>query len=183
MKGFSVVLSLFLAVAVVVAFSVPATAADHNYIGVKGCKMCHNAPDKGAQFKAWEASKHAKAYATLASPQAKEVGKAKGIANPQEAKECLKCHVTGYGLDASRFEATYTKEEGISCESCHGAGKDYKQVNIMKDLAKAKEAGLIIPDEKTCTKCHNSESPTFKSFNYQEMHKKIAHPNPQKAKK
>ena len=38
--------------------------------------------------------------------------------------------------------------------------------------------GLIIPNEKLCVKCHNSESPTFKSFDYKIYVAKIAHNNP-----
>ncbi|RJP75134.1 MAG: cytochrome C554 [Candidatus Abyssobacteria bacterium SURF_17] len=179
MKRFSFVLALMAAISLIALLSAPA-AAEHNYVGVKGCKMCHMAADKGAQYKSWEASKHAKAYETLGTDQAKEVAKAKGIANPQEAAECLKCHVTGYGSDASMFESTYTKEEGVGCESCHGAGKDYKNVTIMKDVEKAKANGLIIPSEEVCKKCHNEESPTFKAFDYKARVAEIAHPRPQK---
>jgi len=57
-----------------------------------------------------------------------------------------------------------------------------RAITVMKDLAAAKAAGLVIPDEKTCTTCHNSESPTFKSFDFKTMWPKIAHPNPAKAK-
>jgi hypothetical protein len=50
----------------------------------------------------------------------------------------------------------------------------------MKDKQKAIDNGLIIHTEKEafCTTCHNSESPTFKSFNYDEMWAKIQHPDP-----
>jgi hypothetical protein len=181
MKRFSLVLTVIVAVCLVAVFSSSA-AAEHNYVGVKACKMCHMAPAKGAQFKAWEASKHSKAYETLASDEAKEAASAKGIDNPQQSAECLKCHVTGYGSDASMFEATYAQEDGVGCESCHGAGKDYKNVKIMKDVEEAKANGLIIPTEATCKKCHNEESPTFEGFNFEEMWAKIAHPKPQKTK-
>ncbi|UCD57238.1 MAG: cytochrome c family protein [Candidatus Hydrogenedentota bacterium] len=179
MKGFSLVLTILFAVVLAGLFSAPATA-EHNYVGVKGCKMCHMSPAKGAQYKLWEESKHSRAYSDLASDKAKEVASAKGIGNPQESPECLKCHVTGYGSDPSMFEATYTKEEGVGCESCHGPGKDYKNVKIMKDVEQAKANGLIIPTEETCKKCHNPESPTFKGFNFEERKAEIAHPRPQK---
>jgi hypothetical protein len=52
----------------------------------------------------------------------------------------------------------------------------------MKDRQAAIKAGLVIPDEKTCVKCHNSESPLFKSFVYKDMWAKIAHPVPKEAK-
>ena len=44
------------------------------------------------------------------------------------------------------------------------------------------EAGMVVPNEKTCTTCHNEESPTFKGFDFATYNEKIAHPNPQAAK-
>ena len=96
--------------------------------------------------------------------------------------ECLKCHVTGGGA-ATNVEATFKKEEGVTCEACHGPASAYKMVHNKGDLAKSKEAGLILPDKtdaKFCEKCHNSESPTFKGFKITEMWAKIEHHGPPK---
>jgi hypothetical protein len=38
---------------------------------------------------------------------------------------------------------------------------------------------MLTPSEATCKGCHNSESPTFKSFDYASAQATIAHPNPQ----
>jgi len=139
-------------------------AQDHDFVGSKKCKMCHNKPATGEQFKQWAASKHAHAMESLKGDEK---------TNPK----CLKCHSTAASAKPERI-AGLTVEEGVSCESCHGAGGDYFQTAIMKSREKSLANGLIIPNEKTCTKCHNSESPTFKGFNYQEMLKKVVHPNP-----
>ena len=40
--------------------------------------------------------------------------------------------------------------EGVQCETCHGAGSGYKTNSTMKDQAKAIAKGLIIPNEKLC---------------------------------
>jgi hypothetical protein len=156
----------------------PAGKASFKFIGAKGCKMCHNTPAQGKQYDIWMASKHSKAYATLASPKAKEVATAKGIADPQKDAKCLKCHLTGYDAAKEMLTTTYSMEDGISCESCHGSGEKYKAMNIMKDKKLALENGLIIPDEKTCKGCHNPESPTYKEFKFEEAKKLIAHPKP-----
>ncbi len=171
------VLTIFLAAVLVAAFNTPA-AAERAYVGAKGCKMCHASSSKGAQYKVWEGTRHAQAYASLGSDKASEVAAAKGIDNPQESPECLKCHVTGYGADASLFGASYSKEEGVGCESCHGPGKDYKKTKIMKDVEEAKANGLILPGEEVCRKCHNEESPFYKPFDFDERFEQIAHPRP-----
>ena len=71
-------------------------------------------------------------------------------------------------------------QEGISCETCHGPGKDYMKKSTMEDKDAAKAAGLILPDENTCKKCHNPESPNYKEFDFKTNWEKIKHPIPGK---
>lgn len=174
---------LFAAAVTAVAIFSTSALAEHAYVGAKGCKMCHASSTKGAQYKVWEKTKHAQAYASLATEEAKKAAAAKGIDNPRESPECLKCHVTGYGSDPSLFEPTYAKEEGVGCESCHGPGKDYKNMKIMKDIETAKANGLIIPTEEVCRKCHNEESPFYEPFDFESKFAQIAHPNPKNSVK
>lgn len=152
--------------------------AVHQYVGASKCKICHKSEAKGDQYGKWEASKHAKAYANLASEQALAIGKEKGIDNPQTSDQCLGCHVTAFSAPAEQKAESYDKTEGVECESCHGPGSDYKKMSVMKDVEAAKAAGLIMPTEETCTGCHNDKSPTFKSFDFAEAVKIIAHPYP-----
>jgi hypothetical protein len=157
-----------------------------HYVGPKKCKICHDRKDNTSQYQVWQSSGHAKAFATLATDKAMELAAKAGIkGNPQQAKECLECHVTGYGLDSSLFEESYIREEGVQCESCHGPGSKYKLASIMstsKYISQrdtqhqmALDAGLVIPDEKTCIKCHNSHSPAYKGFDYKTYYEKIKH--------
>jgi len=177
MRLFSRTAAVAAAIVLAVAFS-GAAAAEHMYVGVDSCKMCHKKEEKGNQYGSWQNSKHAHAYHMLASDKAKEIAAAKGIGNPQESAECLKCHVTAYGVDASLLDKKYKVDDGVGCESCHGAGKDYKNIKIMKDPEQAKANGLIVPDKGVCEKCHNEESPTFKGFDFEARFAQIAHPNP-----
>lgn len=138
-------------------------AADAEYVGVAKCKACHK-----AQFDIWEKSPHAGAFAKLS-------------AEDQKKDECLACHTTGMGGTA----AADADLNSVGCEACHGPGSLYRKVTIMsKSKYKtdpegqrklAIEAGLVIPDESTCTKCHNEKSPNFKGFNHEEYLAKIKH--------
>ncbi|MBF0432827.1 MAG: ammonia-forming cytochrome c nitrite reductase subunit c552 [Fibrobacteria bacterium] len=158
-------------------------AKDYDYIGVEKCGKCHKKEKKGAQLKKWQDGPHAKAFKTLGTDSAKLVAKKAGVTgDPQKAPECLKCHVTGYGLPAARFGEKFKAENGVGCESCHGPGSAYKKKKIMKDHDKSVANGLVEITEKTCTECHNDKSPTFKDFNYEERVKDIAHPVPEGAK-
>ena len=56
--------------AIVTLVSVPVAHAgkkEHEFVGVLKCKRCHEKTDIGNQYKAWRATKHAKAFETLAS--------------------------------------------------------------------------------------------------------------------
>lgn len=157
------------------------------YIGVEACGKCHKRETTGNQLGKWHESKHAKAFATLGTPEAKKIAAAKGIADPQKDGKCLKCHVTTataaqIAKPAVEGEKGFQAEDGVQCESCHGPGSLYKARKVMKDKAAAVAAGLIVPDEKLCKTCHNPESPNYKEFNFAEMKKKIDHPNPNKGK-
>jgi hypothetical protein len=158
--------------------------AQNKYTGVKMCGACHKADKTGAAYVVWEKSAHAKAFETLKSKEADEIAKKKGLSKPAaESPECLKCHVTGGGA-AANVEAGFKKEEGVTCEGCHGAASGYKMIhNKPENKEKAKAAGLVMgskTDAKPCEKCHNAESPTSKGFKMDEMWAKIAHALPKK---
>lgn len=176
--------ALVASIAWIMALVVGAHAEDveHKYIGVKKCGMCHKSAAKGNQLGQWEGSRHAKAFETLASEKALAIAKEKGLeAPPQESPACLKCHVTGHGEKAELFDTSFDPKQGVQCESCHGAGSGYKTMKVMKDREASVAAGLIIPGEETCTRCHNEENPTFEGFDFEKAWAKIVHPNPKKS--
>jgi hypothetical protein len=157
-------------------------AAEFNYVGVKKCRSCHKKKDIGNQYKVWQEGKHSKAYEVLATEDAKKVGAKVGVDDPQTSDQCLKCHVTGYGLPAERFGKKFDKAEGVGCESCHGPGSGYRKKKVMIDHDLSVAKGLVEIDEKVCLQCHNDESPTFdpaKPFDYAERSKESAHPVPE----
>lgn len=182
-KMFPIVMTVLLAVGFGLAFSTFAEEAE--YVSQKQCKMCHNKKDEGAQWKTWKAMAHAGAYETLLSDQAKEYATERGMDKaPNEAAECLRCHVTGYTTEAP---AKIVLEDGVQCESCHGPASlhlpDGKALKFAKDDKPDIDllAHITRPDEEVCTKCHNEESPGFTGFDFDEYVAMIAHPNPKKA--
>ncbi len=147
-----------------------APAGDPTYVGAGKCKMCHKGEKNGNIYESWLDSKHAKSLETLV---------AKG---EQNNAECLACHVTGYGTP-SGFGADTTMHGAealgsVSCEACHGAGSNYKSKKTMESHEASLAAGLVVPNEATCKKCHNEKSPTFKGFNFEEAWGKIKHAVP-----
>jgi len=190
-------IALLGAVVGLVALQAPAMAEEGakpkkgKYIGVANCGKCHKSKSKGNQLKQWQDSKHAGAYATLGTDEAKAVAKevlGKKV-DPQKEDACLKCHVTAHGVDPKTGIApipdgkkVHDVKDGVGCESCHGAGSEYKARKVMKKRDDAIAAGLVIPTEELCVECHNEESPTYTEFKFEEMFEKVKHPNPKKAK-
>ncbi len=180
-------LPIMMTVLVAVGFGLVfgAFAEDAEYVGQKQCKMCHNKKDEGAQWSKWSEMAHAGAYETLLGDKAKEIAKEKGVSGPpNEAAECLKCHVTGYTAEAP---AKINVEDGVQCESCHGPASlhlpDGKAIKFAKDEKPDIDLSehIVRPGADVCVKCHNEESPGFEGFDFEERAAKIAHPNPKKA--
>lgn len=157
------------------------------FVGVDKCKTCHRKPEDGNAHGIWQDSRHSKAYATLGTPEARAVAEKAGVADPQNDPKCLKCHVTGYLTPGAAFDEKFDRAEGVGCEACHGAGSEYRKKSTMEDITRgtidAASVGLNSrPDHTTCEQCHNPESPTFKSFDYETMQAKINHPIPEAKK-
>ncbi len=158
--------------------------AQNKYIGTKMCGMCHKTDKQGKQLDSWQKSKHAGAYKTLTTAKANEIAKAQGLKKPAaESPECLECHTLGKTVEASLFEKGFDIKEGVQCETCHGAGSQYKGLAVMKDKAKSGAAGLVLfkdaaEIEKSCRTCHNEKSPAYKEFKFEEMWGKIKHAVP-----
>ena len=162
------------------------------YVATKSCKMCHKKEEAGAQFAKWEERAHRKAYETLAGAESKAVAAKLGIDDPQTSGKCLKCHSTAYNMTEERQVEVINVEHGVTCQSCHGPGKNYKKKEIMKDRAAAVEAGLVFPATDHCTVCHNDSSPTWDperytradgtktGFDVDLAFEKIKHPVPEK---
>jgi len=152
------------------------------YVGIQSCAAtCHKSDSKGKQYEIWQDSKHSQAFKNLQTAEADQIAKDKGFNTPAaETPLCIKCHVLGKDIDPAELNDTFDKTDGVQCESCHGPGSEYKKISIMKDKQQAVANGLILHEDGSefCKTCHNSDSPTFKSFDYNESWEKIKHTDP-----
>jgi hypothetical protein len=179
-------------VALGIAGVVLAQAKSNKYVGVDKCKNCHSSAAIGNQYGIWKQEKHPHAFENLASDKAKEIGAKQGIPDPQTSDKCLKCHTTGFSAPKDQLDAKFDPKLGVQCEACHGPGGNHVKARMAAAASGSSDmfgtgkaaipAGEINakPDAKTCTGCHNKESPTFTSFDFPSMYKQIAHPIPKK---
>jgi Cytochrome c554 and c-prime len=137
----------------------------YHFIGIEKCaSVCHNNQEMGFQYNIVKSGPHSQAFIILASKKAARYAKNTNVhENPQQSQVCLKCHVTGGGLDSTFFAATYKKEDGVTCEACH------KGAYITRSF---------LPTEIDCIKCHNNSVHNISKFDFRDKYAKIAHPRP-----
>lgn len=165
---------------------------EHAYVGVEKCGRCHEKELYGNQVAIWREGPHAKAYASLGTERAAEFARERGIeGSPQQADECVGCHVTAHGVDARLIKYDLDPNDSVQCESCHGAGADYRKRSIMSDREKSLAKGMIEQSAEVCLACHNDKSPSWDpnkytladgskaGFDYEQAKAKILHPTPE----
>ena len=155
------------------------------YVGAQVCAKCHQGPDMGYQHCRWLTSRHSRAYASLAAPEAKEIARLSGVPQePQQSPICLGCHATGAEAEDWEKDETFYIEDGVQCEKCHGPGSEYIDESVMMDPDAARDAGLAMPTKDECMACHKvkgSHVAVLKkpSVDLAEAWQKILHPTPE----
>ena len=140
------------------------SAAAQSFEGRKKCSSCHK-----SQAESWGDTAHAKAMDSL-KPSTKAEAKKKAKLDPKKDytkdKDCVGCHVDGWGK-----EGGYTVDDpskfltGVGCESCHGPGSKYRGIHRKAGAAFEKskktaprqtlaDAGQDFAFEETCNACH-----------------------------
>jgi Cytochrome c554 and c-prime len=89
-------------------------------VGPNACAECHK-----QEVEAWKTSHHFKTFREMPrNAAADEIADKMGVRRIKSESLCLNCHFT--------VQEKNSKDEpvaGISCESCHGAGKDWIKVH------------------------------------------------------
>lgn len=105
---------------------------------------------------------HSKAFEHLTNEQGLIIAAHLGIKNPDQDKQCLSCHST-YVTDPSLKGRLFRLEEGVGCESCHGASSRYLKTHARKKSTHQQnlDRGLTkLTDPKiraeVCLDCHAS---------------------------
>jgi peroxiredoxin len=129
---------------------------ENRYYGNAVCELCHL-----KIFRAWEKTRHAAAYKTIAKKFFKRSGYREGYEKKLNPK-CLKCHTVGFPEKTGFSQYKPSKHlTGVQCESCHSAAGAHDGLGTEEY-------------EEKCTGCHNTvRDPTF---NYKNGLKKLDHP-------
>ncbi len=128
-----------------------AARANSELVGPESCATCHK-----AAYQAWKSSPHARAHLSLTAEQKKQ-------------QLCLSCH----SRDEQR--AGQAQVQGVSCETCHGAGRSYQTDVVMRDPELARLLGLAEVGEQSCLMCHNANAPSAGKFDFKAALGRIDH--------
>jgi hypothetical protein len=137
------------------------------FVGVAGCKSssCHGgAGEKRSQYLTWlQKDFHARSYAILTNARSARIAETLGISAAQESNRCTACHSPFQSVATTRLAPTAHPDEGVSCESCHGAAGSWLRGHTRKDWNYAIRVTAGMRDLKsfyvranTCVACHQN---------------------------
>ena len=114
------------------------------------------------EYTIWAAQdKHARSYAVLSNPVSVRMGKILGLEQPPDKSDkCLNCHALN-AKPEQRAQSFQTLDDGVSCESCHGAAVGWLGPHTVKNWTHEQSLRLGMYDTRDlversakCLTCH-----------------------------
>ena len=149
-----------------------ATPADPELVvGNDKCVKCHE-----SEIKVWTTTPHAMTFTQLhRTPEAKQIASKLGLRSIKHSGRCVACH---YTQQTDAHHGTTSAIAGVSCESCHGAAKNWLDLHHnyggeqitratesaqhrAKRIADSIHAGMRNPTNvylvaQSCLRCHTT---------------------------
>lgn len=144
------------------------------FVGAVGCRSssCHGgAGEKRSQYITWSRQDfHTRAYPILLNARSARIGEAMGIVRredqtggPESDTRCTVCHSPFQTVSQERLSPAARSEQGISCESCHGAASRWLRGHTRTDWTYATRVSAGMHDLRslyvranTCVACHQN---------------------------
>lgn len=126
------------------------------FVGQSVCRECHVPGGSAADCALDPVLEHGGAWAALSSRAAQSIAALSSIRHePQHHRVCLTCHSAGADEGSRWHAATFRIDDGVQCESCHGAGSIH--VEQQRGGAAAGPASLIRRGSLSdCIACHRA---------------------------
>jgi hypothetical protein len=140
------------------------------FVGSIGCKSssCHGgAGEKRSQYITWSQKDfHTKAYAVLLNARSERIAEGLGIAAAPSSARCTVCHSPFQSVAPSRLQPTARPDEGVSCETCHGAAGGWLRGHTRTDwnyntrlTAGMRDLRNLYVRANACVACHQNLGP------------------------
>ena len=145
----------------------PQQFRESTFIGAVGCKSssCHGgAGPKRSQYITWsQHDYHTKAFPVLLDARSARIAEGLGITEAQTSVRCTICHSPLQSVAPSRLAATVRPDEGVSCESCHGAAGGWLRGHTRTDWtynirvsAGMRDLRSLYVRANACVACHQN---------------------------
>jgi hypothetical protein len=140
------------------------------FVGSVGCKSssCHGgAGPKRSQYFTWSQKDfHTKALTVLLNARSQRIAEGLGVGPAEASARCTVCHAPFQSVGASRLGPEAHPDEGVSCESCHGAASGWLRGHTRKDWTYNTRVGAGMRDLRSlyvrataCAACHQVLEP------------------------
>ena len=150
------------------------------FLGASSCKSssCHGgAGEKRSQYLTWSQKDfHTRGYAILTTARSARMAEALSLPPAQESNRCTVCHSPFQSVEPARLTPTAHSDEGVSCESCHGAAESWLRGHTRKDWTYAMRVTAGMRDLRnfyvranTCVACHQNLDPDIMKAGHPEL--------------
>ncbi len=106
---------------------------------------------------------HSRSYATLTIARSQRIAETLHIGDPTQSPRCTVCHAPFQTVPETDRAPSVTVTEGVSCETCHGAGESWLRAHTRTDYTYADRVKAGMRDLKslyvranTCIACHQN---------------------------
>lgn len=144
-----------------------ARESGHTFVGAVGCRSssCHGgAGEKRSQYITWSQKDfHTRGFAILLDARSARIAEGVGIAEAQSSARCTVCHSPFQAVAQTRLAPGAHPDEGVSCETCHGAARPWLRGHTRPDWTYAMRVSAGMRDLRnlynranTCVACHQN---------------------------
>src|ERR1700730_8010221 len=137
------------------------------FVGAVGCKSssCHGgAGEKRSQYITWSRQDfHTRAFAILLDARSARIAETVGTGEAQSSARCTVCHSPFQSFAPMRLASNARADEGVSCESCHGAAGSWLRGHTRSDwnyamrvTSGSRALRSLYVRANTCVACHQN---------------------------
>lgn len=142
------------------------------FVGSAGCKSsgCHGgAGPKRSQYLTWSQKDfHTKAFTILLDARSQRIAEGIGAGPAENSARCTVCHSPFQSVAQARVGPEAHPDEGVSCETCHGAAGGWLRGHTRKDWTYSTRVGAGMRDLRSlyvrataCAACHQYLEPAL----------------------
>jgi hypothetical protein len=154
-------------------------AADARFTGEPSCRSagCHGGGATKNQCLIWEKKDaHARAQAILSNARSQRIVETLKLGPAAQEGRCTICHSPLQSVAASRMMPGMKPEQGVSCETCHGAAEGWLRFHTRTDLTREQRLSAGMRDlhdsyhrANVCVACHLNVEPDLLKAGHPEL--------------